>query len=334
MLLPTRRLAPGEGVVKLARAGQQAVFETVKFSYPLKLIVPKRHFMDGLNVLYMISYGGGLVAGDQVVMHVEVEKGATLVLLTQGSTKVFKTRPGRFLTATPLPDGTLPTTTRQLLHIKIHPSSTLILLPSPVTCFSKANYAQRQTFDLGDETSNLLLLDWYTSGRMGMKGGGEEWDFTRYRSENEVRVAGRRVAKDVLLLEDEDRGDASPASSASSTPPTDSSASPPPHRTSYLPRVAPYSSYCTLLIRGSLFTPLLQHLSTSFTSITQYKQTNPYSLVWSFSPLEKGGEEVGGIARCAGDSTESVKRWVQEVLKEGGIEKIVGEDLWKNAFSS
>lgn len=60
------------------------MFETVQFSYPLKLIVPKRHFMDRLNVLYMISYGGGLVAGDRVVMHVEVEKGATLVLLTQG----------------------------------------------------------------------------------------------------------------------------------------------------------------------------------------------------------------------------------------------------------
>lgn len=80
----TRKLAAGEGAVKLARAGQQAVFETVAFSYPLKLIVPSRHLKDGLNALYMISYGGGLVAGDRVTMRVEVEKGATLVLLTQG----------------------------------------------------------------------------------------------------------------------------------------------------------------------------------------------------------------------------------------------------------
>lgn len=94
VLQPTRRLAPGEGVVKLARAGQQAVFETVQFSYPLKLIVPKRHFMDGLNVLYMISYGGGLVAGDRVVMHVEVEKGATLVLLTQGTLQLLQLETG------------------------------------------------------------------------------------------------------------------------------------------------------------------------------------------------------------------------------------------------
>lgn len=83
-LQPARKLQPGEGVVKLARSGQQAVFEEIHFSYPLKLIVPKRHFQDGLNVVYMISYGGGLVAGDRVVMHVEVEKGATLVMLTQG----------------------------------------------------------------------------------------------------------------------------------------------------------------------------------------------------------------------------------------------------------
>lgn len=209
-----------------------------------------------------------------------------------------------------------------------------------MTCFSKANYAQRQTFDLGDESSNLLLLDWYTSGRMGMSaGGGEEWEFTRYRSENEVRVAGRRVAKDVLLLEDEeeDRVERTEAPSTAPTSTSDSTAPSPPlprHRTSYLPRVAPYSCYCTLLIRGTLFTPLLHYLSHSFTSITQYKQTHPYSLVWSFSPLEKGGEEEGGIVRCAGDSTESVKEWVCEVLKKGGIEEIVGKDLWKNAFSS
>lgn len=89
-LNPAWKLAPGEGAVKLALAGTQAVFETVAFSYPLKLIVPSRHFKDGLNALYMISYGGGLVAGDRVLMRVEVERGATLVLLTQGEWKAHE----------------------------------------------------------------------------------------------------------------------------------------------------------------------------------------------------------------------------------------------------
>ena len=101
--LDGRKLAPGEGVIHLAGHGARpaietdsdtthpppptrASFSTLQFSYPLKLIVPARTFFPrhAVQALYMLSYGGGLVAGDEVRLDATVDGGATLVMLTQG----------------------------------------------------------------------------------------------------------------------------------------------------------------------------------------------------------------------------------------------------------
>lgn len=197
------------------------------------------------------------------------------------------------------------------MDVLVHPDSTLFLLPAPVTCFSHASYSQRQTFRLADETANLVLLDWFTSGRIG-----ETWEFARYRSQNEVWLGGKRVVRDVLLLEDEN--------------PTGEGGSGSGGETSYRQRVEPYSCYVTLTIFGPAMAPILAHLDAAFESITQYHQPRPYSMLWSFSKLEGGR---GGIARCAGDGAETVREWVVQVLADGGIEKLVGKDLWKTAFT-
>ncbi|GAA5985711.1 hypothetical protein JCM11641_007189 [Rhodosporidiobolus odoratus] len=334
-----RRLSPGDGIITCALNAQLvAGFEDIQFSYPLKLVVPSRRYLPHVQCIYVIGYGGGLVAGDRVRMKVEVREGSTLAMLTQGSTKVFKTRPDRYLSDHP--SSASSASTEQLYRLSVSPSSLLVLLPSPVTCFSRSRYEQKQVVHLADQTSSLILLDWYTSGRMGMdhkeRGKAEEWEFERYRSENEVWIKGERIARDVLLLEDEAGSCDSPSQSRAPSPPTsdpDSTPSDPPRTsTTYQSRVLPYSCYATLFLFGPHCARLLSHLSTSFTSIVQYKQPRPYSLVWSFSPLQ-GHPGGGGIARCAGDSTEAVKEWVVHMLGEGGIEALISQDMWKTAFS-
>ncbi|GAA5894224.1 hypothetical protein JCM5296_004688 [Sporobolomyces johnsonii] len=327
----SHRLAPGDGLITVSLDGQRrAVLQDVQFSYPLKLIVPSRRFLAQVQCVYVIGYGGGLVAGDRVRIKVQVREGATLVMLTQGSTKVFKTRAGRYLTAPSYASSSSSSvpSTSQLYRLSVAPSSLLVLLPAPVTCFSRALYDQHQVVHLADRTSSLVLLDWYTSGRMGMSGGGPEgatgegeaWQFERYRSENEIWLAGERIAKDALLLEDENAPSSSPSTTHGQGP------------TTYLARVAPYSCYATLFLFGPACASLLAHVQAAFSVLTQYKQNRPYSLVWSFSPLE-GHPGGGGVARCAGDSTEAVREWVTQLLGEGGIEELVGRDLWKTAFS-
>ncbi|GAA5834071.1 hypothetical protein JCM9279_004207 [Rhodotorula babjevae] len=332
-----RRLSPGDGLLRCSLdPSSRAHLSDVQFSYPLKVIVPARRFLPRVQCAYIIGYGGGLVAGDRVRLKVEVDEGATLVLLTQGSTKVFKVRPGRYLNAPTLSETS---TTQQLFRLSVAPSSTLVLLPAPVTCFSRARYTQRQVVRLAEPSSSLILLDWYTCGRMGMAAGpdqgegGEEWEFERYRSENEVWLGDRRIAKDVLLLEDE--APPPPWSSAAADDESTSSPAhePLPHTTTYRPRVAPYSCYATLFLLGPSCTALLASIEAEFAALVQHKQRAPFSLVWSFSPLALPGGLKGGIARCAGDSTEAVREWVTHVLGQGGIEDLVSRDLWKGAFS-
>ncbi|TNY21064.1 UreD urease accessory protein-domain-containing protein [Rhodotorula diobovata] len=373
-----RRLSPGDGVLRASLdPSSRAHLSDVQFSYPLKVIVPARRFLPRLQCVYVIGYGGGLVAGDRVRLKVEVDEGVTLVMLTQGafllltvaalkgcplggrarmghrqrrtptshhahlpflylagSTKVFKVRPGRYLSAPTLSESS---TTQQLYRLTVQPRATLVVLPAPVTCFSRARYTQRQVVRLAaDGSSSLVLLDWYTSGRMDMGarqgegaegGGGEEWEFERYRSENEVWIGDKRVAKDVLLLEDE-------AAPPPTTSPEEQDVPPERHTTTYRSRVAPYSCYATLFLFGPSCTRILASLEAQFGALVQHKQRAPFSLVWSFSPLATGtGGGGGGIARCAGDSTEAVREWVTHVLGEGGIEELVSRDLWKTAFN-
>lgn len=78
--------------------------------------------------------------------------------------------------------------------------STLFLLPDPVTCFGEADYKQCQSFRL-HQSSNLVLLDWFTSGRQSR---GESWSFHRYGSINEIFVGEKRIALDILSLRDSD----------------------------------------------------------------------------------------------------------------------------------
>lgn len=231
---------------------------------------------------------------------------------------MFRTRPGRYPTAALLPDGTQPTRTIQQIVATVSAHASLILLPSPVTCFSQADYSQRQTFHLTPD-SNLLLLDWYNSGRSAMTSAstsgervvsssdapGEEWLFSRFRSSNIITLSGEPIVKDVLLLEPNRDG------------------------SSFRERVLPYSTYATLFLCGPQMAPLRAHFRRAFDQVIQYPQGLPYSLVWSYSELE--GEV--GVARCAAAGTEEVRDWVKDVLEEGGIIDVIGEDLWRNAFT-
>ncbi|EKU21186.1 urease accessory protein, partial [Nannochloropsis gaditana CCMP526] len=68
--------------------------------------------------------------------------------------------------------------TRQTLTATVAPSATLALLPDFLTCFRGADYEQSQEIRML-RGGNLVLVDWYTSGRMGR---GESWAFRRLSS--------------------------------------------------------------------------------------------------------------------------------------------------------
>lgn len=154
------------------------------YQYPLKLISPPRNHQSNLSTLvFLLSYGGGLVAGDTVHLTIHIEPGARLSIVTQGHTKVFS----------PSPELSPAPTTRQTLKVTIDNGAALCLLPDPVQPFAASIYEQIQRFHLRGDTASLCLLDWVTQGR-GARG--ENWDLESWIGRNEVWWAAGAAAAD------------------------------------------------------------------------------------------------------------------------------------------
>ncbi|KAH8120217.1 UreD-domain-containing protein [Phellopilus nigrolimitatus] len=290
--------AAGSGRISLNLHGCQAIFSKLSYKYPLKLLSPRVH-ESSVAIAYVLTYGGGLVSGDRIHLRVDVGAGAALLLLTQGSTKVFKHRPGaRLARNAASADNVFGLSTVQRLDACVQKDGLLLLLPDPVTCFSDAAYNQIQTFRL-EEGASAVLLDWVTSGRMSR---GEEWQFSRYYSVNEVWLGKKRIARDALLLEEKING-----------------------RRLLKDRMGAYSCYATLILCGPKSRSLVDLLSASYREITVYQQSSPAGQIWSMSEIEGGC-----IIRIAGQETEGVKNWIRERLC--GLEQHVGADVLDKAL--
>ncbi|THH06939.1 hypothetical protein EW145_g3733 [Phellinidium pouzarii] len=269
----------GFGRISLALHGCQAIFSELSYRYPLKLLSP-RVSEPSVAIAYVLTYGGGLVSGDRIDLHVKVASGAALLLLTQGSTKVFKHRAGvRLAKAASDTEDMFGLSTVQKLNVDVQKDGLLLLLPDPVTCFSDAAYNQIQAFHL-EEGASAALLDWVTSGRMSR---GEEWQFSRYYSVNEVWLGKKRIARDVLLLEEDYGG-----------------------RRALKDRIGIYSCYATLILCGPKVRTVVDSLYASYHEISIYQLTTHAELIWSMS-----GIEGGCVVRIAGKETEGVKKWIR-----------------------
>ena len=199
------------------------------------------------------------------------------------------------------------------MTVRVSKGATLYLLPDPVTCFKHASYNQLQTFHLEDGAS-LIVLDSFTSGRKSL---GEEWEFWRYYSANNVWANGRHVAKDVMLLEQENEGGEKVSRWKGALP----------VRT-LADRLAPYSCYSTAILYGPAMYETLRDVSERCEKISVFKQVSPPTLLWSFSWV--GPEREGGVIRVAATDTESVRDFLKELLHT--IETVVGIDTYRKAF--
>lgn len=199
---------PGRGTIHLALLPPSLPrLKTVDYQYPLKLISPAPLKSEDNDVfliytVYLLTYGGGLVAGDAIDLHVILEQTTRLILLTQGSTKLFKA-PSRNVLS------------KQCMTVTLAPESALCYLPDPVQPFEKSNFEQQQIYNVEVPMSSnmragsLCVLDWVSNGRQA---NGENWSFYHYGSRNEVFLSqpdGQRrlLLRDNLLLHDQMLGD-------------------------------------------------------------------------------------------------------------------------------
>src|SRR4051812_7890985 len=93
---------PGHGSIVLdILPPDKPVLRTVAYQYPLKLVAPDplpppnydRKADDGtcpaapclVHTVFLLTYGGGIVAGDSIDLDVQLDSNTRLILLTQGS---------------------------------------------------------------------------------------------------------------------------------------------------------------------------------------------------------------------------------------------------------
>jgi urease accessory protein len=310
---------PGSGRLHLATtSSNKASFASLLGSYPLKLLAPHAlpSQLPQLAICYTLAYGGGLVAGDVISLLVTIDQGGWLVLLTQGSTKVFKSRPGIRPLSLGRPAPGLSDNTIQRLRVTFQPRSLLLHLPDPLAPFAKSRYEQHQRFDLPQcGTASLLVLDAVSSGRGARPTYGhhagilprdeeeETWAMDLYASTNDVYLGSTLLMRDRLVLE-------APARE----------------------KLAPYHNYTTLLVCGPLMEPLVNHLAALTDKRDQavFQQAKPMDLVWSYSPIPSTTK--AGILRVAGISIEGVRDWIRKQLVDGGLQQLVGDALWPRVF--
>lgn len=354
-LKPTQ-LPPGSGQLRLSTEQQsdsnrnghrRARFTTSLASYPLKILAPTALPSQPPNVAlaYTLAYGGGLVASDVISLQVDVEAGAGLVLLTQGSTKVFKRRPGlrplshfrhgNAQTSAPTPSST-DDQTKQRMLVNLASDSFLLLLPDSLSPFKASKYLQSQQFVLpSDGSASVLILDWFNSGR-GLRPGPtakgsdveasdsdledlELWSMDSYISTIEVLLSGKMIMRERMVLSNPP----DTVSSTASTPRQQTS----PVLTTMAKQLAPYNVYATVLIHGPHMVKLLTVLDEMCEQTQQFQIKEPLSLVWSYSEISTQGGR-GGIVRLAALEVEECRNWMRDVFGRGGIPELVGEGVW------
>jgi urease accessory protein len=160
----------------------KSVLTSAAAASPLRLLHPKNS--GSAAWVYAATYGGGLLGGDAIALAVDVGEGASGLLSTQASTKVYR--------------SDFPASQRLRAHVA--EDGLLVLLPDPVTPFAASHYTQEQRIDLAPGAS-LIAVDWMTAGRVSS---GERWQFTSYASRTWLRRDGRVVLHDATLLTPDD----------------------------------------------------------------------------------------------------------------------------------
>jgi urease accessory protein len=174
--LPVIEWRPGRGSVVARRSGDRTVIASARAESPLRLLRPSFPGTTSAAVC-VVTFGGGLVGGDDLELDVEVGHGATLVMFSQSSTKVFRGAAS------------------QTLRAKVE--GTLVLLPDPVAAFCGARYTQRVDIALG-ENGACVVLDGFTSGRAAF---GDRWAMTSLDLRTTIAEGDRPLFVDALRFD-------------------------------------------------------------------------------------------------------------------------------------
>ena len=211
---PTSTSTPGHGEVRLTLLPPcTPSFSTLNSKYPLKLLPSAPHKLDthqsatstklepdvldgtggfqrntefqspaSVPLLFLLTYGGGLLAGDATSVDITLEAGTRLTAATQGMTRIYGPAPDPANSPADLLASHV-SVTSQFIRVRLFAHSALWLAPDPIQPFARSVSTQTQLFHLDDPSASIGFIDWVCEGR---KSRGECWAFDSWRSRNEI----------------------------------------------------------------------------------------------------------------------------------------------------
>ena len=161
----------GKAWLTAAVEGGRTCLTRVAHRAPMRLL-PMQPVNTTSATCALGSYGGGLLGGDIVELDVRAERGSTLAVTTQASTKIYHTQQ----------DGAA---TQQKLTAEVAAGALLVVAPDPLVPFARSAYAGHQSYVL-EPGASLVAVDWVGSGRVSS---GERWAHSALSTRTEVSWA-------------------------------------------------------------------------------------------------------------------------------------------------
>ncbi|OQV24499.1 putative Urease accessory protein D [Hypsibius exemplaris] len=152
--------------------------------YPMKIWIPQINpaRRSGCTWLFGVQFGGGLVEGDNVRCKITVQANCCVLYASLGQNKAYQCAVGK--------------TVCQKNDFHVGPNSALFVLPDPTLLQKESALSQYQVTRVASN-GNLVLLDWYISGREGLL---EHWEGASLRSVNSIHMDGVEIFRDVMCL--------------------------------------------------------------------------------------------------------------------------------------
>lgn len=135
--------------------------------------------------MQLLHVGPGVMGGDLLSLAIDVERGAQAVVVSQSATKLHAMDDGAHA--------------EQVMRVRVAAGGSLELHPGLTIPFARAAYHQRIEVDL-EPGARFVLVERWASGRVAR---GEQHAYRRAESRLHLRVDGRLVHADALVLEPE-----------------------------------------------------------------------------------------------------------------------------------
>ena len=136
------------------------------------------------RLVHLHNVSGGVLAGDRLVLDVEVEAGAAAQITTTGATRLYRHRAGA-------------ADSEQRARFLVGDAALLEYLPDTVIPYAGSRHFQRTEIQLGPAAT----LFWWEVLAPGRLAAGERFTFERLRVHTEIHVGPRPVLREDYLLE-------------------------------------------------------------------------------------------------------------------------------------